>query len=348
MGHSRRRWLAVFEAPQLRAYAELCNDPRGFEVRKDVIKAHEKTRRWDERVGAGTGSLGRGEGMRCSLAPSKLDFEPLQRRRSFLIDPVASRANGQSLELQFVENIPTVCASARAPFPSAAGTRRRRRNRTADRCSVPVRPVPGAICRVRRPVSTPLARAHAAPLRSRNRRVTRWRHWNSPADSVVTGVRPAPEPIDRVRRPVLGRNPVHGRHEAPRHAVAGAAALTATNHTSCLWQPEPEPVAAAPRAWSPTARCCSMRPAPRSAPSASAPFPRETTRNAQVPGVGLPRLRGPQEIPLRARDAAPARAARGERLERAGGVRGNEGCSTRRARAPPRARPNRRDSERRI
>ena len=233
VGHSRRRWLAVFEAPQLRAYAELCNDPRGFEVRKDVIKAHEKTRRWDERVGAGTGSLGRGEGMRCSLAPSKLDFEPLQRRRSFLIDPVASRANGQSLELQFVENIPTVCASARAPFPSAAGTRRRRRNRTADRCSVPVRPVPGAICRVRRPVSTPLARAHAAPLRSRNRRVTRWRHWNSPADSVVTGVRPAPEPIDRVRRPVLGRNPVHGRHEAPRHAVAGAAALTATNHTSC-------------------------------------------------------------------------------------------------------------------
>ena len=117
---SRRRWLAVFEAPQLRAYAELCNDPSGFEVRKHVIKAHEKTRRWDERVGAGTGSLGRGEGMRCSLAPSKLDFEPLQRRRSFLIDPVTSRANGQSLELQFVENIPTVCASARAPFPSAA------------------------------------------------------------------------------------------------------------------------------------------------------------------------------------------------------------------------------------
>ena len=132
-----------------------------------MIKAHEKTRRWDERVGAGTGSLGRGEGMRRSLAPSKLYFEPLQRRRSFLIDPVASRANGQSLELQFVENIPTVCASARAPFPSAAGTRRRRRNRTADRCSVPVRPVPGAICRVRRPVSTPGARAHAAPLRSR-------------------------------------------------------------------------------------------------------------------------------------------------------------------------------------
>ena len=62
---------------------------------------------------------------------------------------------------------------------------------------------------------------------------TRWRHWNSPADSVVTGVRPAPEPIDRVRRPVLGRNPVHERHEALRHAVAGAAALTATNHTSC-------------------------------------------------------------------------------------------------------------------
>ena len=107
--------------------------------------------------------------MRCSLAPSKLDFEPLQRRRSFLIDPVTSRANGQSLELQFVENIPTVCASARAPFPSAAGTRCRRRDSPADRCSGPVRPVPGAICRVRGTVSTPGARAHAAPLWSRNR-----------------------------------------------------------------------------------------------------------------------------------------------------------------------------------
>ena len=53
---SLRRWLAVFAAPQLRAYAELCNDPSGFEVRKDMIKAHEKTRRWDERAEAGTGS----------------------------------------------------------------------------------------------------------------------------------------------------------------------------------------------------------------------------------------------------------------------------------------------------
>ena len=32
------RWLAVFKAPQLRAYAEFCNDPSGFEVRKDMTR----------------------------------------------------------------------------------------------------------------------------------------------------------------------------------------------------------------------------------------------------------------------------------------------------------------------
>ena len=48
--------ISTLEGPALLEYAATCNDPSGFEVRKHVGEAHEKTRHPDDCEATQTGS----------------------------------------------------------------------------------------------------------------------------------------------------------------------------------------------------------------------------------------------------------------------------------------------------
>ena len=62
--------ISTLEGPALLEYAATCNDPSGFEVRKHVGEAHEKTRHPDDCEATQTGSL-RGWNEARQLPPTR-------------------------------------------------------------------------------------------------------------------------------------------------------------------------------------------------------------------------------------------------------------------------------------